>query len=128
MSGPKIFTPPCPTSLSFFLPLPASTTTLHLNFFNLCPDLKFLPESDLNMAPVTEIAYITLKPGVQLTGSSAEAKAWAESLSTGQAQEGYQRTFWGTTLENETLLMLLIGTLPLLPSSTIPTPELLTTC
>jgi hypothetical protein len=80
------------------------------------------------MTPVTEIAYITLKPGVQLTGSSAEAKAWAESLSTVQAQEGYQRTFWGTTLENENLLMLLIGNLPPLPSSTIPTPELLNTC
>jgi hypothetical protein len=80
------------------------------------------------MAPVTEIAYITLKPGVQLTGSSAEAKAWAESLSTVQAQEGYQRTHWGTTLENENLLMLLIGTLPPLPSSSIPTLELVTTC
>ncbi len=64
------------------------------------------------MAPVTEIAYITLKPGVQLTGSSTEAKAWAESLSTIQAQEGYQRLHWGTTLENENLLMLLIGTFP----------------
>jgi hypothetical protein len=80
------------------------------------------------MAPVTEIAYITLKPGIQLTGSSAEAKAWAEALSTIQAQEGYQRLHWGATLENENLLMLLIGTLPPLPSSTIPTLELITTC
>jgi hypothetical protein len=80
------------------------------------------------MAPVTEIAYITLKQGIQLTGSSTEAKAWAEALSTIQAQEGYQRLHWGTTLENENLLMLLIGTIPPPPSSTIPTLELITTC
>lgn len=64
------------------------------------------------MAPVTEIAYITLKPGVQLTGSSTSAQAWSDALRTIQAQEGYQRLHWGVSLENENLLMLLIGILP----------------
>jgi hypothetical protein len=61
------------------------------------------------MAPVTEIAYISLKPGIQLTGSSDGAKAWADTIKTIQAQDGYQRLHWGVSLENESLLMLLIG-------------------
>lgn len=125
---------PPPSVSSFLSKLPQQLTSTSPN---ISPTSQFSPESDLNMAPVTEIAYITLKPGVQLTGSSAEAKAWAEALSTIQAQEGYQRLHWGTTLENEELLMLLIGTfllpfpfsLPLSsPSPSIPTLQLITTC
>lgn len=65
------------------------------------------------MAPVTEIAYISLKPGISITGSTTEAQAWSETISTIQAQPGYQRLHWGITLENQDLLMLLIGTFPL---------------
>jgi hypothetical protein len=68
------------------------------------------------MAPVTEIAYISLKPGIQLTGSSDGAKAWADTIKTIQAQDGYQRLHWGVSLENESLLMLLIGSFSLRPS------------
>jgi hypothetical protein len=64
------------------------------------------------MAPVTEIAYITLKPGVELTGTTSSAQAWAETIRTIQAREGYQRLHWGVSLENESLLMLLIGIWP----------------
>jgi hypothetical protein len=64
------------------------------------------------MAPVTEIAYITLKPGVELTGTTSSAQAWTETIRTIQAQEGYQRLHWGVSLEDETLLMLLIGSPP----------------
>lgn len=64
------------------------------------------------MAPVTEIAYITLKPGVELTGSSPSAQAWSDALSAISAQEGYQRQHWGVSLEDPSLLMLLIGMCP----------------
>ena len=64
------------------------------------------------MAPVTEIAYISLKSGVELVGDSPTAKAWADTLKTIQAQDGYQRLHWGTAMEDESLLMLLIGTSP----------------
>jgi hypothetical protein len=67
------------------------------------------------MVPVTEIAYISLKPGIQLTGSSDGAKAWADTIKTIQAQDGYQRLHWGVSLENESLLMLLIGIFSLRP-------------
>ncbi|KAN0122132.1 hypothetical protein V8E51_000458 [Hyaloscypha variabilis] len=60
------------------------------------------------MAPVTEICYISLKPGVELTGSSTSAQAWSDTIKTIQAQDGYQRLHWGTTMENESLLVLLI--------------------
>jgi len=62
------------------------------------------------MSPVTEIAYISLKPGVELVGDSATAKAWADTIKTIQAQDGYQHLHWGTAMEDESLLMLLIGT------------------
>jgi hypothetical protein len=64
------------------------------------------------MAPVTEIAYLSLKPGVQLVGENEGAKAWADAIQTIQVQEGYQRLHWGTSLESENLLMLLIGISP----------------
>jgi hypothetical protein len=62
------------------------------------------------MAPVTEIAYLTLKPGVELTGSSTSAQVWTDTVKTITQQSGYQRLHWGITLENQSLLMLLIGT------------------
>jgi hypothetical protein len=64
------------------------------------------------MAPVTEIAYLTLKPGLELAGSSPTAQIWTESIKTITQQSGYQRLHWGLTLENESLLMLLIGIFP----------------
>ncbi len=59
--------------------------------------------------PVTEIAYITLKSGVELEGSGDAAQALKDSLKTISQQEGYQRQHYGRTLEDPSLLMLLIG-------------------
>ena len=74
------------------------------------------------MAPVTEIAYLTLKPGlklgVELTGSSPTAQIWTEAMETITQQPGYQRLHWGLTLEDESLLMVFIGTFP--PLSNFP--------
>ncbi|KAL2065159.1 hypothetical protein VTL71DRAFT_4300 [Oculimacula yallundae] len=55
--------------------------------------------------PVTEIAYITLKPGIDISGSSDAAKAWKESLAIISKQEGYQRSSYGLTLESPDLLL-----------------------
>lgn len=67
------------------------------------------------MAPqATEIAYITLKPGVELEGTSASAQAWQESIATIQRQEGYQRLYYGRTIESPDILILMIGTIPVL--------------
>jgi len=56
----------------------------------------------------TEVCYLTLKPGVELEGSSESAKVWADTIATWQQQEGYQRLFYGRTLGNPNLLMLMI--------------------
>ncbi|CZS89856.1 uncharacterized protein RAG0_01093 [Rhynchosporium agropyri] len=55
--------------------------------------------------PVTEIAYITLKPGTDISGSSDAAKAWKEGLSIISKQAGYQRSRYGITMESPELLM-----------------------
>lgn len=60
-------------------------------------------------SPVTEIAYISLKPGVELEGSGPAAKAWQETLTTVQDQDGSHTIYYGRTLEDATLLMLFIG-------------------
>lgn len=58
--------------------------------------------------PVTEIAYIALKPGVDIEGSTPEAKAWQDTLKTLSQQDGMQRTHYGRTLEEPNLLMLFV--------------------
>ncbi|KAE8449361.1 hypothetical protein EG329_008262 [Mollisiaceae sp. DMI_Dod_QoI] len=61
------------------------------------------------MAPqATEIGYITLKPGVELEGSSASAQAWHDSIATVSRQDGFQRLHYGLTIENPSLLILMI--------------------
>ena len=62
--------------------------------------------------PVTECAYITLKPGIDLEGDTSEAQVWQESLATIGAQDGYQRCYYGRQLENPNIVMLLIGISP----------------
>lgn len=59
--------------------------------------------------PVTEIAYIVLKPGVDIEGATPEAKAWQDTLATLRQQEGMQRTHYGRTLEAPNLLILFVG-------------------
>lgn len=45
--------------------------------------------------PVTECAYINLKPGVDLEEDTAEAQIWKETIATLSAQHGYQRCYYG---------------------------------
>ncbi|CAG8974557.1 hypothetical protein HYALB_00005830 [Hymenoscyphus albidus] len=54
---------------------------------------------------VTEIAYLTLKPGVDISGSTDAAKAWQEGLSVVKKQEGYQRSYYGRAMESPDLLL-----------------------
>jgi len=59
-------------------------------------------------SPATEVAYISLKPDLDLGGSTTEAKTWQEALSTIAAQKGYQRLYWGRQLEDPDVLLLVI--------------------
>jgi hypothetical protein len=71
------------------------------------------------MAPqVTEILYITLKPGVELDDSSPSAQAWKDTISTLQRQDGFLGMNWGLTIESPNLLIGMIRIFPFLPLST----------
>lgn len=61
------------------------------------------------MAPVTEIAYISLKPGVELNDESAGAKIWGETMATLQEQDGMQKIHYGRLIEEPNTVMLLVG-------------------
>lgn len=79
-----------------------------------------LPNPINTMTPVTELAFLTLKPGVASHLSlpeTEEGKAWSQALSTISQQEGYQRQRWGVTIEDEELLLLVIGSFALLSPS-----------
>ncbi|KAH6690233.1 hypothetical protein BKA61DRAFT_684526 [Leptodontidium sp. MPI-SDFR-AT-0119] len=55
--------------------------------------------------PVTEIAYITLKPDIDISGSSDAAKAWKHVLTIIARQGGYQGSSYGRAIESPELLM-----------------------
>ncbi len=59
--------------------------------------------------PVTEIAYLSFKPGVDIEGSTPEAQAWQSALTTIKAQEGFQRAAYGRLFESPNVLVLFIG-------------------
>lgn len=73
--------------------------------------------------PVTEIAYITLKPNTDITGSSDAAKAWKEGLSVIAKQEGYQGSSYGRAIESPDLLMWFIGIIPIHSAPGTPHPR-----
>ncbi|CAL3968821.1 unnamed protein product [Diplocarpon coronariae] len=60
-------------------------------------------------APVTSVAYITTKPGIDLEGTGTAAQAWKEALATLPQQNGFQSRRWGRTMENVNLVMLFVG-------------------
>jgi hypothetical protein len=60
-------------------------------------------------SPVSEIAYLTLKPGLDIEGSTPEAKIWQESVSVVAAQDGYQGSYYGRQLEDSNVLMFIIS-------------------
>jgi len=59
-------------------------------------------------SPATEVAYISLKPGLDLEGATSQAETWQEALSTIGAQKGYQRLYWGRQIEDPDVLLLVI--------------------
>ncbi len=50
--------------------------------------------------PVTEIAYIPLKPGTDLDSGNAK-EAWRASLETISRQEGFRSLRWGVQIEEQ---------------------------
>lgn len=58
----------------------------------------------------TEIAYVVLKPGVDLT-SGTTGQAWDSTITTLKVQPGFQRAHCGRSIETPNLLMMFIGTL-----------------
>jgi hypothetical protein len=63
-------------------------------------------------SPVIEICYLTLKPNADVnTPGSTAAKTWNDIVTTVSLQEGYQRSRWGTQIENPNVLMMMIGSL-----------------
>ncbi|KAI9745167.1 MAG: hypothetical protein M1818_001445 [Claussenomyces sp. TS43310] len=60
--------------------------------------------------PVTEIANIAIKAGVDLSDEGTTAyKTWSEILRIISNQDGYQRLYWGPTIEDPSLIQLCIG-------------------
>lgn len=65
-----------------------------------------------------EVAYIPLKPGLDLTTTTGEggdananaAAAWQASLATIAAQSGVQSVFWGRQVERQDVVQLVVGT------------------
>jgi len=79
----------------------------------------------LKMSPVTELATLFLKPGINVEDqSSPEGQIALESLSTISSQPGFERLYYGPILEDASLFQLFVGTYSLdfqrkhLPAST----------
>ncbi|KAG8532767.1 uncharacterized protein KY384_002645 [Bacidia gigantensis] len=61
------------------------------------------------MAPATEIATWSLKAGTDIDDpSSNSGKVWASTLDTVSSQPGYQRAYYGRTLENPSIFQFLV--------------------
>lgn len=61
------------------------------------------------MAPVTELALIAMKAGVNPEDpNTPEGQVWQEALTTISGQEGCQRMYWGREIENRTNMRLFI--------------------
>jgi hypothetical protein len=71
------------------------------------------PDKETMASPVTEICYLTLKPGADVNSpGSIAAQRWNDIVTTVSLQEGYQSSHWGTQIENPNVLMMMIGILP----------------
>ena len=63
------------------------------------------------MAPATEIATLSVKVAASLEKEGSPSYIiWQELLGTIASQDGYQRTYWGRRVEDQSLVSLLIGT------------------
>ncbi len=66
--------------------------------------------------PVTEIALLNLKAGIDVTDESNSAhQVWQDTLFKIAAQFGFQRAYYGTQLEDPSILQLVIGAFALVP-------------
>lgn len=62
------------------------------------------------MSPVTELATLFLKPGIDVEDqSSLEGQIALESLSTISSQPGFERLYYGPILEDASLFQIFIG-------------------
>ena len=61
--------------------------------------------------PVTEIVYINLKTGIDFNSPRPESQVWKDTLLTLARQDGFVGQRYGRQLENQKVLMLLIGKL-----------------
>jgi hypothetical protein len=62
------------------------------------------------LTPVTNIAYIPLKPGTDIKDSlTLEGKAWKEAQNIIRSQYGYQQSYQGEQLESPDTMTWLIG-------------------
>ena len=63
------------------------------------------------MAPATEIATLSVIGAASLEKEGSPSYTiWQELLSTIASQDGYQRTYWGRRIEDQSVVSLLIGT------------------
>lgn len=70
------------------------------------------------LKPITEFAILSLKPGVDVTGSTTEAESFKnEIIGTLKQQEGMTEVRWGHQLENPSIVVMTVGMKTLLPIS-----------
>ena len=71
--------------------------------------LDHRPRATPTMAPVTEIAYLPLKPGSNPSEADSPADSiWKDALNTVKAQPGFQRAYWSLEVENPSILRLFV--------------------
>ncbi|KAH8644959.1 hypothetical protein IG631_02423 [Alternaria alternata] len=57
---------------------------------------------------VTEVVYLHMKPGLDLSSGEAE-EAWQSTLSTIAKQPGCKALYWGRQIENPDTIQMLVG-------------------
>jgi len=73
----------------------------------------------MTLKPLTEFAILSLKPGIDVTGSTTEAASFKnEIIGTLKQQEGMIEVRWGHQLENPSIVIMAVGmkTFPLMSS------------
>lgn len=63
------------------------------------------------MAPVTEVAFLPVRPGIDINDtSSSEGAVMANMLEVGKHAPGVQKNYWGVEEENPAHVHLMLGT------------------
>lgn len=73
----------------------------------------------LNMSPITQIIYLRIPPEKDLKESTEQyyGKLWAKALDVIEKSAGFQRVYWGRSLEQPENVQIHIGTFDLAVSS-----------